>query len=36
MNNNFPLYREFIGELFNFVSHLNLENINIKSFRDIS
>ena len=28
MNNNFPLFGGFIGELFNFVSNLNLENDN--------
>ena len=36
MNNNFTLLRGFIGELFNFVSQLNLENDNMKSFRDIN
>lgn len=36
MNNNFPLFRGLIGELFNFVSHLYLENDNMKSFWDIN
>ena len=36
MNTNLPLLRGFTGELFNFVSHLNLENDNMKSFRDIN
>ena len=36
MNNNFPLLRGFIGELFYFVSHLNLEKDNMKSFKVIN
>ena len=36
MNNNFPLFRGLIGELFNFVSHLHLENDNMKLFSYIN
>ena len=35
INNKFPLLMRFIGKLFNFASHLNLQNDNMKSFREI-